>query len=154
MPNNPMIRSGCGRRSATGCSRIFAAIQGSVMRPSGLQEVCRAAARRQFAANDLKPRAKAANRNPYFWPCASDVARFRPSHKLSAGRTLDYYLTYTSRTDPADLEPHCGRTLSRCPDDRPCGFRCATRHSFAALRMIALPRFSCVESRRVTTGRA
>jgi cbb3-type cytochrome c oxidase subunit I len=67
----------------------FTCPQGSVMRPSGLQEVCRAAARRQFAANDLKPRAKAANRNPYFWPCASDVARFRPSHTTWPGRTLN-----------------------------------------------------------------
>ncbi len=56
--------------------------------PSGLQVVCRAAARRRFAANDLKPRAKAANRNPYFRSGASDVARFRPPHTTGPGRTL------------------------------------------------------------------
>ena len=56
--------------------------------PSGLQVVCRAAARRQFAANDLKQRAKAANRNPYFRPGASDLARFRPPHTPGPGRNL------------------------------------------------------------------
>ena len=49
----------------------------------------RAAAQCQIEAMVLKPRAKVTNRNPYFWLGASDVARFRPPHTVSAGRTLD-----------------------------------------------------------------
>jgi hypothetical protein len=49
----------------------------------------REAAQCQFGAMVLRPRAKVANRNPYFWPGASDVARACPPHTVFAGRTLD-----------------------------------------------------------------